>query len=76
MRSGKFLIGQIRLEPVIGQWKEKLELKVLGRGKKKKKIRWDGGQREKKMEGDGDEDEVDPHDLEKPQVARDFIDGQ
>jgi hypothetical protein len=39
VRSGKFLIGQIRLEPVIGQWKEKLELKVLGRGKKKKKIR-------------------------------------
>ena len=33
VRSGNILIGQIRPEPKIGQWKEKVELKVLARGK-------------------------------------------
>ena len=32
VRSGEILIGQIRLEPVIGQWKGKVELNVLERG--------------------------------------------
>lgn len=36
VRSGGILIGWIRLEPVIGQWKEKVELKVLEKGKRKK----------------------------------------
>ena len=35
--SGEILIGQIRLEPVIGQWKEKAELKVL---EKEEEERW------------------------------------
>jgi hypothetical protein len=39
VRSGEVLIGRIRLEPVIGQWKEKAELKVLERGKRKKEDR-------------------------------------
>ena len=36
-RSGEILIGQIKLEPVIRQWKEKVELKVLEKRKRKKK---------------------------------------
>jgi hypothetical protein len=32
VRSGEILINQIRLGPVIGQWKKKVELKVLERG--------------------------------------------
>lgn len=37
VRSGEILIGQIRLEHVIEQWKEKVELKVLERGRGRKK---------------------------------------
>lgn len=40
------MIGQIRLEPVMGQWKEKAELKFLERRKRKRKDRWDRGWRE------------------------------
>lgn len=57
MRSAEILIGQIRIEPVVGQWKGKEELKVLERGKRKNKARQDGGQRERKMEVEGNEDE-------------------
>lgn len=32
--SGEILIGQRRLEPVSGQWKEKAQLKVLEKGEK------------------------------------------
>ena len=40
--SGGVLTGQIKLEPVIGQWNEDMELKVLrGEGKKKPvDVRW------------------------------------
>jgi hypothetical protein len=31
VRSGEILTDQIRLEPVIGHWKEKAKLKVLER---------------------------------------------
>ena len=37
--SGEILIGQIRLEPVIGQWKENVELKVLEKEEKEGKMR-------------------------------------
>lgn len=48
VRSGEILIDWIRLQPVIGQWKEKVKLKGLAREKRKKKDRQD-----KKMEEDG-----------------------
>ena len=41
--SGNILIGKIRLEPVIGQWKKKAKLKDIEKGKR----------REDEMEGDG-----------------------
>lgn len=44
-----------------------------GRGEEKGQMRWRPGR--DKMEG-GDEDGADPHCLDKPQVARDFIDRQ
>lgn len=45
--SDEIFIGQIR--PVIGQWKEKEELKVLENGKTEEKKR-EGAQREKIQE--------------------------
>jgi hypothetical protein len=45
VRSHEILLGQIRLEPVIGKWKEGAKLKVLERGKKKK-------ERQGEMEGE------------------------
>jgi hypothetical protein len=46
VRPGEILSGQIRLEPVIAQWKGKMELKVLERKKGKKKYRQGKGLRE------------------------------
>lgn len=74
--SGKILIGQIRLEPVIGQWDEEVELKVLERGKRKK--------RSVEMRQDRERDKVEPEreggadsrGLERPQVTRVFINWQ
>jgi hypothetical protein len=37
-------------------------------------MRWRPGR--DKIKGEGDEDRADPQGLDKPQVARDFIDGQ
>jgi hypothetical protein len=52
MRSGEISIGQIRLEPVIGQRKEKAELKALEREKRRKKRHRDG-ETERWRTGDG-----------------------
>jgi hypothetical protein len=57
---GEILIGHIRLEPVIGQWEEKAQLKVLERGRV-------GIHREKKTLGDV-KDGADPCSLEYLQV--------
>lgn len=46
--SGEILIGQIRLVPAIGQWKEKADLKVLQKGEKEEKKR--GRRRREKTE--------------------------
>ena len=51
MRSDDILIGQLRLEPVIGQWKGKVELKVLERGREREKER---DRERKKEEGEDD----------------------
>jgi hypothetical protein len=59
VRTDGIVIGQIRLAPVIKQWKEKMELKVLETGKEE--YRPDGGQ--KKME---EEYELEPHGLKEP----------
>ena len=53
-----------RVEVKVGQWKEKAELTVLEKGKRKKKDREDGGQ--KKME---EEDDPEPLGLKEPQEA-------
>ena len=34
VRSGEILIGQIRLEPVIGQWKEKAQFERFKEGER------------------------------------------
>jgi hypothetical protein len=65
VRSGEILIGQIKIEPVIGQWKGEAELKVLERGMRKNKARQDRG-RERWSRPSG---------LEEPQVARDSTAG-
>ena len=65
VRSGDTLIGQIRVEPVLGQWKRKAELKVLERRQRDR----DG----EKME---QEDKPDPRGLKEPQVAVDIIERQ
>jgi hypothetical protein len=51
--SCEILIGQIRLEPVIGQRKEKAELNVLEKGEEKEKKR----RRRRGMEDRGEENE-------------------
>jgi hypothetical protein len=37
VRSSKILIGQIKLDPVIGQWKKKAKLKVLERQERERR---------------------------------------
>jgi hypothetical protein len=39
VRPGEILTDQIMIDSVIGQWKKMAELKVLERGKRKKKER-------------------------------------
>lgn len=61
---------------MLGQWKEKVELKVLEQGEKEKegkKGRRGGGQSE---DEEKEEDGADPRGLEEPQVSRDLIAGQ
>lgn len=48
-RSGEISIGQIRLEPMVGQQKEKAGLKVLEKGEKRRRETEDVGK--KKMGG-------------------------
>ena len=57
VRSGNILIGQIRPEPKIGQWKEKAELNVLEKEGKKRRVkerqrvdRAEDGGKKKRME--------------------------
>lgn len=77
MRSGEALVGQIRLEHVIGQWKEKVEVKLLERKRRRRKR---DGERDREMENgekiEEKEDETEPHSLKEPQVPRSFINGQ
>lgn len=40
VQSGVILISQIRIEVVVGKWKEGEELKVLERGKLEGRERW------------------------------------
>lgn len=66
--SDESLIDQIRLEPLIGQWKEGTELKVLERGKRKKRSDEMEDERDK-IDPEGEEDGDDPCGLEKLQVG-------
>ena len=59
------------LEPVIGQWEEKMKLKVLER-REEDEEEGGGGRGWEKKEENGTE----PCVLKKPHVARDFIAGQ
>jgi hypothetical protein len=68
VRSGDILIGQIRLERVIGQWKEKIELKIL-------ETKEEGERRDRGQEQMEEGDKPEPLDMKELQVARDFVDG-
>jgi hypothetical protein len=74
--SGEILIGQIKARACDWEVEGKVELEVLEKEKEERKGRRDRGWMEKKMAEEEVGDGTDPHGLEEPQVARDFIAGE
>lgn len=63
-RSGEILIGQIKIEPLIGQWKKEGEVKVL-EGERERWRREDRDRERDKMELEGEDDRAGPHGLDR-----------